>query len=340
MARSDGKTLERYMRLQAWMAASFVWAFAAAAACSKPAPPSLSSSSSVDASLLPDGGTPTLAWRLYEDPSMFTWKLKPRPDDWLAKFHEPGQTFSVYERTDPVRPTEARKKLVLQPLGTLRAEDQKLLEKLKEHLGLFYVLPVEMREAIPFPASITHRTRKDGTPPNERTWVQYQTDSIMDEILKKRLPNDAVVYLGVTTSDLYPQDSWNFVFGQARFDERVGVYSLARMFESFNGGTDTDASRIRGLARSTAILSHEAGHAFGIAHCTRFECVMNGSNSLDELDRQFAEPCPVCLRKLSWNIGFDPIKRYQALNAFYRREHIDTLATWIDRRLEQLAPLN
>jgi archaemetzincin len=159
----------------------------------------------------------------------------------------------------------------------------------------------------------------------------------MDRILKAHLPDDAVVYLGITTADLYPSEDWNFVFGQARFEERVGVYSVARMFESFEGRPDTEATRIRGLARSAAILSHETGHAFGLKHCTRFECVMNGTNSLDELDRQFAEPCPICLRKLTWNIGLDPVQRYGLLRDFYHREHVDTLATWIDRRLEQVA---
>jgi archaemetzincin len=28
--------------------------------------------------------------------------------------------------------------------------------------------------------------------------------------------------------DLYPEPSWNFVFGQASLNERVGVYSFAR----------------------------------------------------------------------------------------------------------------
>jgi len=32
------------------------------------------------------------------------------------------------------------------------------------------------------------------------------------------------------------------------------------------------------------------------------------------------------------------MKRYTALRDFYRREHIDSLATWIDHRLEQIGP--
>lgn len=269
--------------------------------------------------------------RLYDDPSLFTFKLAPRPGDWLERFRESGQTFTAYEVSSPIKPTPARNKLVLQPLGAFRGDDERLLAKLEEHMGLFFGLPVEVRRAVDLPAR-GRRIRHEGT----RSWPQYQTTAIMDDVLKKRVPDDAVVFIGVTTADLYPDAAWNFVFGQARFEERVGVYSLARMFDRFEGRPDTDESRVRGLGRSTAILAHETGHAFGIAHCTRFECVMNGSNSLEELDRQFAEPCPVCLRKLAWNIGLDPVRRYEKLRDFYRREKLESLASWIDRRLERV----
>lgn len=282
-----------------------------------------------------DAGPPRVSQRtrLYEDPSLFTWKLPPREGDWLARFREGGQTFAAYEVSRPVKPTEERRKLVLQPLGTWSVEDRALLAKLSEHMEAFFALPVETKVAVALPAT-RKRTRKSGA----RTWVQYETGAIMDEVLKKKLPDDAVVVLGITTEDLYPGDEWNFVFGQARFEERVGVYSIARMFERFEGRPDTEASKVRALARSAAILAHETGHAFGIAHCTKFECVMNGSNSLEELDRQFAEPCPVCLRKLTWNIGMEPVKRYEKLRDFYRREHVDAMASWIDKRLEQVGP--
>ena len=45
------------------------------------------------------------------------------------------------------------------------------------------------------------------------------------------------------------------------------------------------AARRLGVLRSLKVLSHEAGHMFSLHHCTRFECLMNGSNSLDEMDR-------------------------------------------------------
>ena len=43
-----------------------------------------------------------------------------------------------------------------------------------------------------------------------------------------RRPEDAVAVLGLTTSDLWPGEGWNFVFGQASLRDRIGVWSLYR----------------------------------------------------------------------------------------------------------------
>ena len=37
--------------------------------------------------------------------------------DWLDEHEEPGQSFEEYRRGDPVRPTELRTAMYLQPLG-------------------------------------------------------------------------------------------------------------------------------------------------------------------------------------------------------------------------------
>ena len=113
-------------------------------------------------------------------------------------------------------------------------------------------------------------------------------------MLAPRLPNDAIAYLGITMGDLYPEASWNFVFGEATLDERVGVYSLVRYFPGFTGEKDTPAARTLGLLRSFKVLSHETGHMFGLHHCARFECLMNGTNSLEETWTGAPAPCAPC----------------------------------------------
>lgn len=193
------------------------------------------------------------------------------------------------------------------------------------------MLPVEVRRPIALPEKGRRARNEDG-----RTWTQHYTRVLLDELLPPRVPKDAIVYVGVMLEDLYPDPKWNFVFGEATLEKRVGVYSLARFFPDDEAKkADPEAQRL-GLRRSAALLAHETGHAFGIEHCTEYECVMNGSNSLEEVDRQFGELCPVDLQKLTWNIGFDPRARYDRLRAFYRREGMDDLARWLDRRIQQL----
>jgi len=264
----------------------------------------------------------------YPTGDLFEKKRPARSGDWLARFPEKGQSFLRYQSSSPVRPTQERTRIVLQPLGKFDAQGLKLMATLREYLAIFFALPVDVGEPLALPKK-GQRVRDEGG----KRWVQHYTHVLLDEVLRPRVPRDAIVLVGVTLEDLYPDPKWNYVFGEASLDERVGVHSLARFFPDFWGEPDTPAARKKGLLRSVSVLAHETGHAFGMLHCTEYECLMNGSNSLDELDRQFSELCPVCLRKLAWNIGFDPVKRYEKLGAFYRREGLDAMARWTDRRL-------
>lgn len=57
-------------------------------------------------------------------------------------------------------------------------------------------------------------------------------------------------------------------------------------------------------------MIHEIGHMFGIRHCIFFKCLMNGSMSLEEGTKKPLEFCPVCIRKLQSNVGFDILVRF------------------------------
>lgn len=84
------------------------------------------------------------------------------------------------------------------------------------------------------------------------------------------------------------------------------------------------------------MLVHEAGHMFGLAHCTFFNCLMNGSNRLAESDRRPLHLCPVCLRKLQWSVGFDVLERYRALERFSHAASFSDEAEWFSRRIAKL----
>jgi archaemetzincin len=265
------------------------------------------------------------------DPAFFEKKRKPRASDWLASFHEPGQTFAQYVAQAPQSVTASRHTIVLQPIGSFSKQELAVMEELREFAAAFFQLRVRVEKPVPLPDQ-GKRNRGMG----KLAWTQYHTGTLMKDVLLPRLPRDAVCYLGITMSDLYPEPSWNFVFGEATFTQRVGVYSLARYTNAFWGRAETDESRRKFLERSFKILAHETGHMFSITHCTANECLMNGSNSLDETDRITIHLCPVCLHKLHWNLKFDVTGRYRALRAIYARTGYPEHAAWMKRRLASL----
>lgn len=52
------------------------------------------------------------------------------------------------------------------------------------------------------------------------------------------------------------------------------------------------------LRRAMKVSAHELIHTFGVHHCIYYECLMNGSNHLDEADARPMELCPADLRKM------------------------------------------
>jgi len=262
------------------------------------------------------------------DPVLFEKKHAPRPGEWLERFRERGQSFTSYTAGLPRRPNAQRTQIVIQPLGSFTPEQRAVLETMREAASIFFGVPVVMASDLPLPAK-GRRTRGP-------KWIQHHTTVILDSVLAPRLPRNAICYLGITMEDLYPEPSWNFVFGEASLEERVGVYSLARFFPSFTGEKETEDTKHQVLRRGIHILAHETGHMFSIEHCIEYECLMNGSNSLEEMDRQVDVLCPTCLHKLQWNVGFGVRERYERLRDFYRTNGLAELASWMDRRLARL----
>ncbi len=77
---------------------------------------------------------------------------------------------------------------------------------------------------------------------------------------------------------------------------------------------------------------------FGMQHCVHYHCVVNGSNSLAESDRQPLHLCPVCLRKLQSSVGFDVARRYEALRGLYETFELRDEAEWTANQLRRIAP--
>jgi archaemetzincin len=158
--------------------------------------------------------------------------------------------------------------------------------------------------------------------------------------LRRNLPGNAFCVLAITMEDLYPDPHWNFVFGQASLQDRVGVFSFARYDPFFYGESRSSQYQELLLRRSAKVLVHETAHMFSLAHCIYFKCVINGSNHLQESDSRPLSLCPVCLRKLQSSIRFDVAARYHRLQQFYSNVGFIFEQDWVTRRLKKIEDSN
>lgn len=274
---------------------------------------------------------PTLQ-RTFSDRGEFEAKTEPGGMDWLASHEEPGQTFKQYVESRPNLPFAERKKLYIMPIGFF---DPKLAPSLEELRGFTaaYFHPLEVKMTPP----ATDWETKVGARVNRGTRKKQLNSRDILAWMRGKLPGDAHAMLAVTMTDLYPEDSWNFVFGQASIRNRVGVFSFARHHPQWTGQEADEQTRSLVLKRSAKILTHEMGHMFGIRHCIHFECNMNGANHLDEADATPMHLCPVCLRKLHHANRFDPARRYGLLEDFYREHELKEEAGWVSKRIARMS---
>ncbi|MDC3962451.1 archaemetzincin [Polyangium jinanense] len=255
---------------------------------------------------------------------------QPAEGDWLACHPERGQKYAEFVAEKPLVPDETRRTLALLPLGVPARPGIPRPGLLRDALEAFYALPARLLPRVPL-AEVGMRTRI-----NPHTGkVQLYTPHIL-AFLKQRLPPDVFALAAITGEDLYPDESWNFVFGIATPRHRVGVFSFARYDPAFDDEPFHPGDEKLVLRRMIKVLVHEVGHMFGLRHCIYFSCLMNGSNHIEEADARPQHVCPVCLRKLQHAIGFDVIRRYEALERFYEGAGLDDEAAWVAERLGEI----
>lgn len=235
---------------------------------------------------------------------------KPNPGDWLFEHKEKGQTFLEYINCKPVSPNAIQHIIYIQPLGNFSRTTDSIINSTVEYLHGFFGLKVSLLPVISDSLIKPQykRIREDGH-------LQYLTTFILDSLLVPRLPKDGIAMMAITDTDLYPQDSWNYVFGQAYTRKKVGVSSIYRYIEN-----DKPEKCLERLIQTS---SHEIGHMFSILHCTNAICVMNGSNSMEESDSRPNRLCSVCLNKLSWNLKFNNFERFNKLKLYFEKCQMD-----------------
>ena len=253
---------------------------------------------------------------------------KPQPGEWLAEHKENGQTFAQYLAAKPVRKSSELTTIYLCLLGEFTPEQQRVLELTQKYLELFYRSPVKIHREFALTDVPARARRKHPTLGME----QIQTGYVLNEVLLPTRPQDALAYIAFTSSDLYPDEKWNFVFGQASLRDRTGIWSIQRTGDP---AASNGAFR-QCLRRTMHTASHETGHILTIQHCTAFACNMNGVNSLPEADQRPLHLCPVCLRKVLWNLQADPDAYLSALEQFCVEQKLDEEARWYAAARERL----
>lgn len=236
----------------------------------------------------------------------------PEPYDWLGMHDEPGQSFEKYSSINPVTITSNRNKIYLQPLGKFSATQRYIIRYTADYLQIFFNLDAIILPAINDSIVPTYSRRYAG-----QVKEQLLTKTILD-YLQNNIPEEAVVIMAITAKDLYPNEKFNYVFGQARTTKRVGVSSI---FRYSTPKQDSVNYRVC-LERLIKTSSHEIGHMFSCQHCTYAVCVMNGSNSLFESDSRPNRLCSECLRKLQWNLKFDVIARLKKLKDYFGKHKL------------------
>ncbi len=234
--------------------------------------------------------------------------VKPGRFDWLATYKEPGETFDQYMDADPSIPTAEKQTIFVVPLGKFNDEQKRVIAIASEFLSVFYDLPVKTLPARSIPENLSER---DVRRPRKKQLRQIRTGYILDNVLPEIMPDDAAALIAFTDEDLFPDSSMNYVFGQASLDSRVGVWSLARL--------DDNADRQTFTERTIKIAAHETGHMFSMRHCTKYECLMSGTNHLGETDRRPLDACPECMAKICWFSRVALKERYEKLADLCRR---------------------
>ncbi len=219
----------------------------------------------------------------------------PRRGEWRALFKEREQTFDDYVRRCANRKTATRHAFVLQPLGDVDRRHRPLFGQLRAYAAAFFGLETRIAAARPLPDA-AHVPKRD----------QHNSSMILDDLIDA-VPADALIFLALTDRDLFARGK-KYVFGEGHLERRSGVLSLARL-------ETPDADLF--LRRALKLLSHEACHILSIAHCVRWRCLMQGSNTQAESDGQPMELCPEDLRKLEGNTGWKGTRRTRALTEFF-----------------------
>jgi len=282
-------------------------------------------------------------------------KKAPGPSDWnntsLARYNElDGQSYHHFVSvcSDWIkRPSKNEKLICLVPFDdfddVLKDFCPDLFNILSESLKNFFLCDVRVLDYISsreISLNVSYRNVSFG--------IQYAADDCSTLVKTKTKDIEGCFCsVGMTMTDLYSQDE-AYVFGEGSPSESIGIFSFARFLPTFskehsdivdeNEKPNIEDSKKLFIYRCLKVLIHEVGHIFGLAHCVEFECIMNGSNHIQEMDRSPLYMCPVDERKFLYSISnlyqnIDVVDRYEKLMKTWIEIGLVNEAKWISDRI-------
>lgn len=123
---------------------------------------------------------------------------------------------------------------------------------------------------------------------------QYHSTLLLAQLLKF-LPEDGEKIVGITDVDIFIP-ILTFLFGEAQLGGKGALVSTYRLANDFYG---LPADNKLLYQRAMKEVLHELGHTFGLIHCPDYECVMNSSTYVENIDLKKNHFCPVCQQKLN-----------------------------------------
>lgn len=175
---------------------------------------------------------------------------------------------------------------------------------------------------------------------------QYRTSSFysyLSQTRHQRNPRRELVCVAVTMVDIYLNQIEDWVYGEARRQQGLAVYSFVRLDPLYTESSRltyssplSDEHRIIMIRRCVKVLLHELAHLFGLKHCIYYTCLMNGVNNQTEMDRQPLYLCPVCLRKLYSTLRFDVRVMYERFVHLCTKYRLEDERSWYQKRLEAM----
>ncbi len=218
------------------------------------------------------------------------FKEIPQPNNWLDNVNEYGQTVKNYKKQ--VKKFDKNGIIYLNFLDNSTINKDELIEFIK----IWF-----QREVIIIEENIVDFGDVKFREFNEtKQYLVSDINKILNK--KKRDYKNSICLFAITEKDLYPDEDWNYVFGESLINGEIGTLSLFRFLNS---------------KKIYKLIAHEIGHIFGLEHCIYYSCCMNGIMSSEDLDVLPDSLCPIDLNKLYYSMDLDIKKRQNELIKFH-----------------------